>query len=108
MLITTIYLIRRIKVLGMWEAMGSKHEIERLACWDFILADNELATLMGNGDTAKGKKMLEMMKAIRALDASGDGFIDAEEFQRLYLPQVITAALEAVDSGLDPEYMLAL
>ena len=95
----------------MWQVVNggsNKGEIERLACWDLILADEELASIMGKGDQAKGKKMLECLKAIRALDWTGDGTIDFTKFQRLYLPWNITAAEDAVTNGLEPEYLLAL
>ena len=83
-------------------------EVERLACWDLILADEELASIMGKGDGAMGRKMLECMKAVRALDASGDGLIDALEFQRLYLPSNLLAAENAVYAGYEPSFLLAL
>jgi len=98
----------RVKVVGMWKAIGKKGHVERLACWDFILADDELATLMGNGELNKGKAMLESMKAVRALDASGDGTICDEEFQRLYLPYNILAAESAYDAGFSPSYLEAI
>ena len=92
----------------MWKVIGGSGEVERIACWDFILADDELATLMGDGNQTKGKSMLEVMKAVRALDADGSGSIDEEEFQRLYLPSVITDAEEAAHAGLAPSYLLPL
>ena len=92
----------------MWKVVGTKGQVERLACWDFILADAELASIMGKGNEAKGKAMLEMMKAVRALDTSGDGAIYDEEFQRLYLPSVLLAAEDAVNAGLNTSYLLDL
>ena len=87
-------------MLNMWEDLGGPEgKIERLACWDFILADGELAQIMGKGDPAKGKAMLQVMKAEHALDKNGDGVIQNDEFQRLYLPSNILAAEEAVRSG---------
>ena len=99
---------RRTKVIDMWKVVGTKGQVERLACWDFILADAELASIMGKGNEAKGKAMLEMMKAVRACDADGDGNIDGVEFQRLYLPSVLVAAEEAANAGLTPDYLLAM
>ena len=98
--------IRRTKVIDMWKVVGTIGQVERLACWDFILADAELASIMGKGSEAKGKAMLESMKAMRALDKSGDGIIYTQEFQRLYLPSVLLAAEDAVRSGLDSTYLL--
>ena len=92
----------------MWKVVGYKDEVERTACWDFILADSELARIMGKGDQAKGKAMLEAMKAVRALDKSGDGIIHNEEFQRLYLTSNILAAEKAVNEGMLNEYLEAL
>ena len=83
-------------------------EIERIACWDLILADEELADIMGKGDQTRGKAMLEVMKAIRALDWTGSGTIDFTKIQRLYLPWNITAAEDAVGNGIEPEYLLVL
>ena len=48
-----------------------------------ILADEELAFLMGKGDTSVGKAMQKSMKAVRALDANADGQITRKEFMRL-------------------------
>ena len=39
----------------MWAEIGSSGQVERLACWGLILADAELAELVGKGDKAKGK-----------------------------------------------------
>ena len=65
----------------MWEDLGGPEgKIERLACWDFILADGELAQIMGKGDPAKGKAMLQVMKAEHALDKNGDGVIQMMSF----------------------------
>ena len=46
---------RPTKVKGMWAEIGKSGQVERLACWDFILADPELAKLIGKGDAVKGK-----------------------------------------------------
>ena len=62
--------------------------VERLALWDIILADDEVAHLMGSENSANGKARLEAMKEVRALDISGDGQIAAAEFSRLYNPVV--------------------
>lgn len=40
---------------------------------------------MGGGkDVKKGRKMLEGMKGVKALDTNRNGFIDSEDFKRLY------------------------
>lgn len=46
------------KVAKLWAAMplNEKQEIERLKCWDILLKDDELATLIGKSDRALGKK----------------------------------------------------
>ena len=92
----------------MWKDIGSKGQVDRLECWGFILANDELARIMGKGDRAKGKTMLETMKAMRSLDTSGDGIIYTHEFQRLYLPSVILAAEDAVKNSIAPSYLLDL
>ena len=92
----------------MWKIIGSEGEIEMTKCWDFMLGDVDLATILGNGNHDKGKKMLEIMRAVRALDPNGDGQIDALEFQRMYLPSVILAAESAVYAGFYPDYLLPL
>ena len=38
------------------------------SCWDIILADQELASIVGNGDALRGTAVLESMKDERALD----------------------------------------
>ena len=92
----------------MWKTIGANGEVERLACWDLVLADPELATLIADGNQPKGRVMLQVLKAIRALDSSGDGNIHNKEFRRLYLPQNLLAAEAAVSAGLEPEYLSAL
>ena len=89
----------------MWKVIGRTGEVERMACWKFILKDKELPKIIGRGNQMKGKAMLESMKAVRALDKSGDGMIYTQEFRRLYLPFNLLAAEEAVCSGLDPIYL---
>ena len=44
------------KVDDMWPSMptGADGQMERLACWDLILADAELAGLIGESDAARG------------------------------------------------------
>ena len=81
------------KVEALWRAVpkNAKHEVERLACWDFIMADEELPGLL-NSDPAKGRAMLQAMKGARALDISGDGQIGKSELMRLFDPGVIRAA----------------
>jgi hypothetical protein len=46
------------KVDSLWAAMpkDANGSIERLACWAVLLADAELADLVGSGDAAKGKQ----------------------------------------------------
>jgi hypothetical protein len=46
------------KVDSLWAAMptDANGSIERLACWAVLLADAELADLVGSGDVAKGKQ----------------------------------------------------
>ena len=45
------------KVEAMWEAMpqSRNHTVERIACWNIILSDMELANLVGNTDAARGE-----------------------------------------------------
>ena len=83
----------RFKIEGLWRALGgATGGIERLGCWDILLADDELAMLVGKGELRRGKAVLEAMKAAKALDVSGDGSITQEEFKRLYDPAVLAAA----------------
>ena len=87
--------VLKAKVDTMWAALEKEEDgaVERLRCWDYILADDELCRLIQGGtDAAKGKRILEAMKFVKALDVGGDGRIDEQEFQRLYLPEVIAAA----------------
>ena len=46
------------KVAALWKTMplNKKQEVERLQCWDIILKDEELATLIGKSEKALGKK----------------------------------------------------
>jgi len=45
------------KVAAMWKAMpkGKNLTIERLACWEVLLKDDELAVLVGKNELGKGK-----------------------------------------------------
>ncbi len=42
----------------MWLDMpkDDADQVERLKCWDIILADENLASLVGSGDTVYGSK----------------------------------------------------
>ena len=59
-----------------------------------MLADDELASLLGRGDAAHGHSLLVAMKEIRALDVDGSGAIDEEEFGRLLWADVLFAAAD--------------
>ena len=88
------------KVESMWNHITKNPDgqVERLACWDFILADQELAALIGTGDAAKGTEVLQAMKEVKALDQiKQDGHISEQEFSRLCDPAVLTAASKRVD-----------
>ena len=43
-------------------------QVERLACWKVVLADKELASIVGNGSVSRGTSVLQAMKEVRALD----------------------------------------
>ena len=82
------------KVNQLWNDMpkDKKSAVNRLKCWDILLADAQLASLIGQSDPAKGVAILRAMKDVRALDTSGDGKITKEEFKRLNDPEVLAAA----------------
>ena len=48
------------KVAAMWEsiplAKDMNDQVDRIECWDFILKDDELASIYGNGNVLTGKK----------------------------------------------------
>jgi chemotaxis response regulator CheB len=71
---------------------GAEIGMDRLACWDMVIGSDQLAYVMGRGDTAEGKAMLENMREVKALDVSGDGAITLEEYQRIHDISVIAAA----------------
>ena len=58
------------KVVSMWAGIikDDDGQVERIACWDIILADQELASIVGNGDASRGTAVLQSMKDERALD----------------------------------------
>jgi hypothetical protein len=93
------------KVIAMWAAMtkdASDGQVERLACWDQILADKELCSIVGSSDVEKGTAILQAMKDVKALDQiKQDGRISQEEFYRLYDPDVLAAGL--LRSNLKPK-----
>jgi len=88
----------KVRADAMWEAVATDaaFNIERLKCWDMILADAEMGYILGQGFTARGISMMLKMKETKALNISGTGRIDASEFQRLYNLTVIAAAEAAV------------
>ena len=65
----------RAKVEAMWAAVQKNGDglVERLTCWAFIMADNEIARLVGAGSPRKGRRVLLAMKNARALDVDGAG-----------------------------------
>jgi predicted Zn-dependent protease len=68
-----------------------------LPSYQFILADEELAGLVGNSDAAKGKELLLEMKKVKALDQIVEnGRIQQDEFDRLFDVGVLAAAAEAL------------
>ena len=92
------------KVHNLWGSIKEKEdgEVERLKCWEIILADEALIELIGKGDSAKGKARLLAMKAVRALDqVREDGRICEEEFCRLYDGGVLASADQFVHTDED-------
>ena len=67
----------RAKVNSMWGAVSKddKGQVGRIQCWEFIMADPDIAGLIGNGDAALGIKVLEQMKStlsgVHSLDLNG-------------------------------------
>ena len=65
--------------------------------YQIVLADEELAGLIGNTDVVKGKELLVAMKEVRALDQIiKDGRISQEEFNRLHDLTVLEDAAKRV------------
>ena len=58
------------KVESMWNHITKNPDgqVERLACWKVVLADKELASIVGNGSVSRGTSVLQAMKEVRALD----------------------------------------
>jgi len=47
----------KVKVAELWETADKQDgSMARLACWSYILKDDEICLIMGGGDAAKGKK----------------------------------------------------
>ena len=62
--------------------------VDRAACWDAILADGELASIMGRGDEARGQKVLLAIKQKHAFDPAGaEGGLSQQVFCSLYDPE---------------------
>ena len=83
------------KVDAMWVAAPKQKDgqMERLECWEMILADEELARLVGRSEAEEGRALLLAMKEVRALDAiKTDGRVSAAEFVRIYQSDVLVAA----------------
>ena len=88
----------KAKVHALWAEISkdADTQVERIACWNIILADKELAEIVGNGDAAKGTAVLEAMKKVKALDQiKQDGRISEQEFYRLYDPTVLKVSSSA-------------
>jgi hypothetical protein len=90
----------RRHVEHMWAAVEKDvdGDVERLKCWDYILADDTIAALVGHNDSARGREILDAMKSARALDIDTDGRIRYVEFQRLFHPAVMKVAVAKVDA----------
>ena len=61
------------KVHAMWTSIAkdpSDGQVERLACWDIIFADKELAGIVGSSDAEKGVAMLQAMKDGKVMSIS--------------------------------------
>ena len=95
---------RREYAGSLWNKLADPETgtVERLACWDTLLADGELAELVGESDAARGRKILKAMKSQKALDVSGDGKITSSEFHRLCDPRVLVAAEASLGPPRDP------
>ncbi len=67
--------VLRAKVESMWMAVekDDKGHVPNDKCWEYIMADPELAGLLGNGDAALGRTVLDHMKGARSLDRNYDG-----------------------------------
>ena len=88
----------KAKVNSMWKnaAKDDDEKMERMACWDYILADDELAELIGTSDIEKGREILQAMKYAKALDQiESDGRVSEAEFHRLHNPDVLAQAAAA-------------
>ena len=87
---------RRAKVEQLWAETQTSGQIDRLACWDIILADDELASLLsavvGSPGMDKGKRMLAALKDMIGLDVNSDGQIVKSEFDRLCDGSILAAA----------------
>jgi len=93
------------KVSELWSSLEKDEDgsIERLKCWVHLLADRDLAALLsGDGDAARGRRVLEAMKAARALDVDGDGRIKAAGFRRLIAQAVVKDAEALLEEAATP------
>jgi hypothetical protein len=74
---------------------NGKKRMVREACWDMVLGSDNMAYLMGRGDTAEGRATLETIKEMKELDLHAgvvQGAIWVDEYQRIYSLEVIAAA----------------
>ena len=65
-------------------------KIARVKVWETIMADQEVATLLGNGDAALGTKVLGQMKdtlsGAHSLDTSGTSFFPLQPCASSFCP----------------------
>ena len=54
--VNLVLFFSRFTLRTMWDLVPKDHkdEVERIACWDMLLGDTELANLIGNADEARG------------------------------------------------------
>lgn len=96
----------QVKVGQLWAQLGGSGRVERLVSWDHLLADDELAKLIGNADLRTGKAMLAAMREMRALGANAHDKIAKSDFYGLFDPNAINEAKLYVFMHRNPLHLL--
>lgn len=87
----------REKLEAMWKELvgqGLHVHVDRSRCWSLVLADDELAYLLGDSDVSKGREVLRILvvQSRPPQDTEDEWGVELPEFMRLCNPDILALA----------------